>query len=202
MATGYTYPVEDGTITEFNDFVLTCAPAFGAFIHQRDEANGASPRMPSLPDLSYYEEGLAKVEALLAEYDTWDDSRWEQEAAESYLRAMDHHWKAVEDGQIKLDRYEAMLAQVRLYQPPTPEHERFKAFMIEQLEESMKFLLPSSVPERQTGSQYRDTMIYMAERDLAYFPEKIQTALDRYAENVAWITTLFLSLGLEPPKAA
>jgi len=37
MPTGYTYPVVEGKITEFSDFALSCARAFGALITMRDD---------------------------------------------------------------------------------------------------------------------------------------------------------------------
>lgn len=45
MPTGYTYPVCEGKITEFPDFALSCARAFGALISMREE-----PMDAPLPD--------------------------------------------------------------------------------------------------------------------------------------------------------
>lgn len=41
MPTGYTAAVEDGTITEFDDFAWQCARAFGALIMMRDDPMSA-----------------------------------------------------------------------------------------------------------------------------------------------------------------
>ena len=47
MATGYTYPVVEGKITEFSEFALGCARAFGAFMHMRDDNSDAPLRYSS-----------------------------------------------------------------------------------------------------------------------------------------------------------
>jgi len=36
MATGYTYPVREGKITDFPTFAWYCAKEFGAFVLDRD----------------------------------------------------------------------------------------------------------------------------------------------------------------------
>jgi hypothetical protein len=42
MPTGYTAAVADGTITEFPDFAMQCARAFGTLVLMRDEPQDAA----------------------------------------------------------------------------------------------------------------------------------------------------------------
>lgn len=45
MPTGYTASVQEGKVTEFRDFAMECARAFGALVMMRDELNAHSHDM-------------------------------------------------------------------------------------------------------------------------------------------------------------
>ena len=60
MPTGYTYPVADGTITEFSKFALNCSRAFGVLMHMRDEPIDA-PIPDKIEPTSYYKNQLDEL---------------------------------------------------------------------------------------------------------------------------------------------
>src|SRR5699024_10821555 len=74
MATGYTYPLHDGTPITFEQFALNCSRAMGAAIHQRDDNSDAPITEMTVDD--YYATAVAKAEAeLLAALDR-SDGEW------------------------------------------------------------------------------------------------------------------------------
>ena len=58
MPTGYTAYVQDGVITEFADFAMKCARAFGALIDMRDESLDAEIRVQREPNTEYFDKEL------------------------------------------------------------------------------------------------------------------------------------------------
>jgi hypothetical protein len=57
MPTGYTYEIEDGSITELNEYVWRCARAMGAMVMMRDKPSGARI---SIDDCSEYDSSTAR----------------------------------------------------------------------------------------------------------------------------------------------
>lgn len=61
MPTGYTHGVQDGTVTEFRDFALICARAFGATILMRDDPMDA-PIPDEFQSSTYHLDRLKELE--------------------------------------------------------------------------------------------------------------------------------------------
>ena len=138
MPTGYTADVQRGKITDFPAFALLCARAFGATISMRDDGMDAPIPDEFQPSQHYAEwarEERARLDALLAMTpDEITAARDEAEAKRAASLAEAEERRAQE-----LARYEAMLAAVKAWVPPTPEHVGLQAFMVEQLRESIRF---------------------------------------------------------------
>lgn len=66
MATGYTHPVAEGTVTDFATFALDCARAFGALITIRDDPPG-TPIPDEFTPSTWNAEAKEGAEARLAE---------------------------------------------------------------------------------------------------------------------------------------
>lgn len=138
MPTGYTAPVQDGKVTEFRDFAMLCARAFGALIEMRDDSIDA-PIPDEFQPSDYYAKNVAKaqheIDRLLAMADA-DKSVAAQKAFEDAAAS----WDAYEARKAQsVARYEAMLAQVKSWSPPTADHAGLKDFMTKQLSESIEF---------------------------------------------------------------
>lgn len=138
MPTGYTADVQSGKMTEFRDFALLCARAFGATILMRDEPLDAKIPDEFTVDTRYSDrvrdcrEKLAELEAMTIE-----------EAAAA-ARAENEQQHARRDELVRnsgkqLERYQSMLAKVKAWTPPSEEHVGMKKFMVDQLTESIKF---------------------------------------------------------------
>lgn len=130
MPTGYTAGVADGTITDFTEYALTCARAFGACI-MRD--------IPEFQPSDYHEKRLAESESQLSTFLAMSESdRREMHASEHTAKVADAERNVAERKQ-QLERYEAMLAKAKSFECPSPEHKEYAKFLVSQLEESIRF---------------------------------------------------------------
>lgn len=200
MPTGYTAPVMEGKITDVKDFATTCARAFGAFIHQRDDSPAAELRYPEPPDNSFYTESLAKAKSDSLKwsstteeerYAQWSDYVREQEIARhNSLAALSE----------KRARYEKMLAQVVAIEVPS-NLESFKQFMIDQLNESIKFDCGDG---RFENDYYKSLPFYKwceekdkrMIRDVIFYTEQLNKERKRYEEQVRYINDMVETFGI------
>lgn len=201
MPTGYTAPVMDGKVTDVKDFAADCARAFGAFIHQRDDSMSASLKYPEPPDDSYYVRALAEAKAELAR---WRSLNEEEKYAEwsDYVkqRTLSLH-KATATSAEQRARYENMLIQVHAIDVPSM-LQNFKDFMVEQLEESIKFDCGDGKFENdyyrvQSYSEWHDHKNERVLRDVVYYEKELTKEWDRYNERVKYIDTMADTFGFE-----
>lgn len=201
MATGYTAPVEDGTVTTLADFASTCAPAFGVFIHLRD-ASDKTLRYPDAPDDTYESSALSEAKRkrtiwlALTEEERY--ARWSE-----YVSAQNEtlHKAKAKRAQSAANYYN-MLAQVTSKDVPS-KLENFKDFMIEQLESSLKFDCGSD--ETWTDTYYRvldffewqDHEEKRFNRDVDYYAEALKKSWVRYYEACDYITAMSETFGFE-----
>jgi hypothetical protein len=97
-----------------------------------------------------------------------------------------------------VDRYKAMLVKVQAWEPPTPEHEGLKKFMVSQLEESIKWDGPSdgsfeSVIETDP-EKWHHARIARAMKDVDCHKQHHAEEVARTESRNNWIKTLRESL--------
>jgi hypothetical protein len=196
MATGYTYKVVEGEITEFKDFLLRCARAFGPCIDQRDDDLDTPPKLMVVD--SYY-------------FDEWEKSKKKLEIAESEsleefterekVNIKNHHEYLVKnkaEKEIQRERLEKMLDAVNGWSLPSEDHASLKSFMIAQLEESIEWgghIEP--VPEidyDQDYSQLREEAIRYLKRDVEYYHNEYLEHVENVNRSNDWITKLYESV--------
>lgn len=192
MPTGYTEDIYNGKNITFEQFALKCARAFGACAHQRDEDMNKPPTLRK-PDIEYYEEALKKAKEFKkptkAEYDLYIS----KEKIDLENR--------IEQGKKLAIDYTAMMKLVKNWNPPTKEHDKFKQFMLEQLDSSLKFdchpehhELELAKLKRYTYQLYCKTLKYNATRDIRYYKEQIAKEKAGAKKTNKWLTELFKSL--------
>lgn len=137
MPTGYTAAIKDG-IT-FQQFAMNCARAFGATITMRDEGGDGSSIPERFEPNPLYRQWKETAEAELAALDAMTPEEVEAAALDDYIRAENSRLTYLQEARELREKYEAMLKQVKAWTPPTPEHTRYHAFMIEQIESSINF---------------------------------------------------------------
>lgn len=206
MPTGYTAPVESGEITDLRPFALRCARAFGTFMFMRDEPLDAEVdwdriedtlRNNSLSDIKYHRGKLAEAEADLEALMARSDDEVREIMAEEFADGM-ARWQKSEDRRISENaKYEGMLDKVHQWEPPTPDHENLKKFMVQQLEASMWRTLSMDPPD---PDDYKDVDVWRqnevehVQRSLSYHKERIQKAEEALESHVRWVKDLVDSL--------
>lgn len=195
MPTGYTCDVQNGKITEFKDFALKCARAFGANIMMRDDPMDAP--IKEYEPSSYHKEALEKAEKRLPEVQEMSPQECEEQAEKEYTEAKERNEKYISEANEQRERYEQMLEKVRSWIPPTSEHQGLKEFMIKQLTDSIEWDCSTEYytnPERKTGEQWRKDQIDSLKHDIEYHSKHHAEEVDRTNSRNEWNRQLFDSL--------
>jgi hypothetical protein len=195
MPTGYTADIPKGI--SFKTFALNCARAFGACVMLRDEPGGGEAIPERLEPSDYHAkkldglraelEAVAKMtdqECLLAHVAEWDEG-------ERYRLAK------LDEVRREAAAYTAMLEQVQAWTPPSG-HERFKAFMVEQLETTLKYDGDTSYYEnpapKLNALAWREQRETKIARDIIYHERENAAEIERTNGRNAWLQALRSSL--------
>lgn len=198
MPTGYTADVQDGKVTEFTDFVWRCARGMGALMNMRDEPWDAPIPERFEPSTKYHDEAQAKAEARLAELRAMSPLAVREAAQQAYAESVraDSDYEARKDEQRA--RYEAMLAKVEVWEPPTQDHVGFKEFMASQLRESISFDCSiggyRDAPKKLEPSEWHEAEVKKALRDIEYHSAEREKEIERTESRNQWLASLRTSL--------
>ncbi len=199
MPTGYTAKIAEGQT--FEDFVFAAARAMGALIMMRDDPLDA-PIPDEFKPSNHHIEGLQHAKDRLAALDAMSP----KEAKAAADAAFEKQTKEAAERLVKVREeraaYEAMLAQVRDWEPPTPDHVGVKDFMAEQIESSIKFDCDSTesyyakdgAAERLSGVAWRMKEREKAEWSIAYHTKEHDGEVERAKGRTAWVKALRESL--------
>lgn len=200
MPTGYTTDIENDI--EFEDFVLGCARAFGACIHQRDDNMKIKPALREVE--TYYFEHAKSAAAELAKLEVMKPQDRVEYAKNQIARELEVEQEYFNKKVLLKNKYDAMLERVQAWSPPTSDHDQLKKFMIQQIEESIKFDCNTSYAleritnlSQQNPSSYFATALESARRDVKFYSEQYEKHMVAVRESNAWITELYKSLGVE-----
>lgn len=137
MPTGYTDGVGKGEVTEFRDYAMLCARAFGACILLRDEP--LSSEIPDFEPSDYHVKALAEAEKSLEEFLAMNEAQRRQIHASEHAENVATADKRIAEIEEQRWRYEAMLAKAKAFDSPSPEHDNYAKFLVTQLTESISF---------------------------------------------------------------
>lgn len=198
MPTGYTAGVQDGTITEFKDFAIQCARAFGANIMMRDDPLNSPIVVQEVA--GYHYEWLDEAKAELSRLRKLSIEECEAEAKGEWKKAVAYREETLVNDGIHMSRYDMMLEKVRVWNPPTPDHVHMKEWMIKQLEESIKFDCGhaeyySEKPILEDAKEWRKRKIEEAEKKVQRRAKDLEEEIARTRERNEWNRKLFESLG-------
>jgi hypothetical protein len=198
MPTGYTAPVGDGEVTDLKEFAASCARGFGAFIHMRDDSGSAALRFPDPPDHSYYSKNLARTKESLREWQSMSEEERYAKWSQYYNNTVVSNHKTMADKSVTESNYRNMLVQVVSIEVP-PELENFKNFMIEQLNDSIKFDCDSSFNQREPldYSTWCDSHSEMVLRSAVNAEKHYNEEVARYNERCRMINLFAETFGFE-----
>lgn len=199
MATGYTAGVQSGEIADFPTFALLCARAFGALIEMRDDPMNAEIP-PAFAPSDYHVKALREAEERLASLRSMSTVDAQAAADADYAEQAASHGRRERERQERRGRYEAMLAQVNAWTPPTPDHVEMQTFMRKQLTDSIYFDCGDSAydqaPQRQDGAAWLAAAIARATRDVEYHRAEHAKEVERVNSRNAWVRALRESLAV------
>lgn len=200
MPTGYTSEIANDQT--FEDYLLGCARAFGACIHQRDDAMRDKPKLRTVSN--WYEESILELEAELGAIKTMNRQQREeygQELKEEYIK---YAQEAFNEKVLLKNKYDAMLQKVLAWNPPTPDHVNLKQFMIDQINDSIKFDCDTNYTlEQLTKATNADPLKLVDEKaagyeeSIRYYEEQAIKDQERVDNANRWISALYDSLGIE-----
>lgn len=204
MPTGYTAEVQSGEITDLKDYAASCARAFGAFMHQRDDSTDAALKYPQ-PDFDYYESSLKDSIKEQARWSNLSEEEKYAEWSEYYNDALVSRAEAIAKNNEVRARYNRMLSQVEAVQVSS-NLQSFKDFMIDQLKSSIgfdcgeddSFTIKYYTPLEYV--QWCDKKKDTADWNVEYYSKELLKAETRYKESVKFIDNMAATFGFEVQK--
>jgi hypothetical protein len=197
MPTGYTAAVQDGKTTSFRDFAWTCARAFGALITMRDDPADA-PIPEELKPGSYYLESVQRAEIELGRLLTLPLEEADEAAKRAHAEAVKYAEEYRAKKVAERERYEAMIAKVEAWEPPSPDHTGMKKFMLDQLRESLQLDCGGdyspTVEPLLSGAEWRLQQIARAQESLERSRKSLAEEEERVRSRNKWIRQLRESL--------
>lgn len=193
MPTGYTADVQSGAVTDLRTFALRCARAFGACILQRDDESNALPKHRE--ESSHYAKSLDEARERLALLEAMSLTEAQDAADRSYGLLYADYEKRKAENLIERNRYNAMLAEVVQWKPPTSEHVGLKDFMVEQLRSSIDFDdHEPEAPAHLSGPAWRAMEIGIVRGNVKYYEKSLREERERVRGANQWIDALYESL--------
>jgi hypothetical protein len=206
MPTGYTADLYDGKDVSFRDFVLRCSRAMGAAVMLRDDGPEVVPTPENVsPNTSYTQRRLAEAKG---EFEKWKNLVGPGLLAEteSFNAKQRQARKGDEEKRERIaNAYTSMIEQVEAWDPPTPDHEPLKEFMLQQLRNSLKFDASPTDPKwyaEYTPQDLRDLRIGNLTQEIERLERDGVQEREREASRIQWVEDLYASLPPAPEEAS
>lgn len=191
MPTGYTTDIYNGKDISFRDFALTCARAFGACIMQRDDSIDEKPKI--MLEESYHSKKLDELGKFKKPTKTQYCNYIKKEIA--------YYKESIRKDKELQTAYAKKIKEAQDWNPPTPDHEGLKKFMIAQLTESMQFDCGNDFYESKlkvlNKMTYNDYFLQEKQehkRSVEYHTACLEKDLDIIRQRNKWIQDLYNSL--------
>jgi hypothetical protein len=197
MPTGYTAGVGDGTITDFTEYALQCARAFGACIMLRDQPFGSE--IPEFKASDYNATKLAEAEKALAEFLAMSEQERRELHAAEHAKNIQLAEQGIAEKASQQQRYESMLAKAETFKSPSAEHDEYAKFLVSQLKESIGWDCDTSYYEELKKpvpfAKWKLKKVKSLKSDMKYHTKANREELDRTAKRNKWISKLKEALG-------
>jgi hypothetical protein len=136
MATGYTSPVAEGTITSAKEFAELCVRNFGIAITMREEPMDAKlPEQFKVED--YHVRSLETAKEKLRHFMSLTQEERQASFSDAVAQEIEQCKKYLEEKSGTQARYEAMIEKINAWEI-TPDWINLKEFMLDQLKSSME----------------------------------------------------------------
>lgn len=198
MPTGYTADVADGKITDFTEYAIQCARAFGACIMLRDEP--MSSEIPEFEPSDYNAKALAKAEHDLSHFLAMNESQRRELHQAEHAKNVETANRGIAEKKEQLARYNAMLEKALQFKSPSPEHENYAKFLVSQLEESIRFDCGGSyyneLKQPIAFEAWQSNRIKYLHLEIEYHRKAHREEVERTESRNRWVRQLKESLGI------
>jgi hypothetical protein len=193
MPTGYTHKIKEGQT--FNEFVLSCARAMGALVMMRDEPMD-TPIPDEFPPSDYSAKQLKEYQGRLTILKAMPIAVAGLKAREEYDKAVNERERDIKENADLKNKYNAMLAKVEQWKPPTADHVEFKHFMMQQIKSSIEFDCHDYKEKvvLLTGEKWLAKEINECLWSINYHTEENNKEIERSNSRTEWIKALKKSL--------
>lgn len=195
MPSGYTQKVYEGKEITPEEYIWTCARAFGAFVLERDTPLSHEVKGEYEPS-NFYLKQKQQAERELEEFKTKPLSELQAKLDKQYEERMQEAKKAIKEKMETKKRYIDMIEKVQAWEPPTEEHINLKEFSINQLKESMDFDCSTKYYEetltkpKPLASDWKEEMIAHLESNISRYEKSYQEEVERTEQRNNWIKEL------------
>lgn len=203
MPTGYTSFIENGTITNYKDFLKLCTRNFGIAIEMRDEPLSV-PTPISFEPNNYYKEQYDKALANLEQAKNLTFEEVREEMIKENKEIVKNYKNYIKKENEKDKKYEKIRLDIENWIPPTLEHKSLKTFALQQINISLSnkgfisYLLEIINKELDVSDtaveEYRQKRINLCAEDADRRFKDLQAEFKRTEEKNAWMAALLESL--------
>lgn len=182
---GYTAFIDEKDVS-LKEFVFICSHAFFY-----DSSGTDLPKEEKVSD--YHIKKIQEITSELKKIKNMSVHDAEKESQKEYTQREKYIKKYVSDKQRLYNKYQSMLKKVKNWVIPSSEYIALKKFMIEQLEESIKFDCSNYVSESNSllsGKAWIDSKNKDLRKNLKYHKEEYKKESDRIIDKNTWIRVL------------
>lgn len=194
MPTGYTARIAEG-IT-FEEFATDCMRAFGACAQLREEPLGTPPPDAFEVD-NYHLDAIKTAVSELKKVLAMSSADAGKEADNEYNERKDRLVRQLNEMRALRLLYNSMLEKATAWVSPTPEHDDFKKFMIDQITTSIEYDCNESHCTRslkelvkQTGEDLRISRAESIMKSVEYHQAIYQGELDQAKRSNGWVKAI------------
>jgi prefoldin subunit 5 len=181
MPTGYTQGIIDGSIKTFKEYATQCIRAFGAAIHMRDDS--MSTPYKSRETDTYHQKKLQEEHKNLLKLNRTTDEQLLVDTRKELEESIKYYKNKKQEIEKTRQKLESFLKQAEDYVPPTLDHETYKTFLKQQLEETIKWDGNSEYHDKEIESLEKAIHNLSAEKIRKDRTETILHSIDYHSEN-------------------
>lgn len=203
MPTGYTAPIYEGEKDfTFEKFAMRCARNFGALAHLREKSKEEAIDLEKdFQPNSFYKDMLEVAEKDYQDF--LDNPPTEEQLNKEFDEYVQMEQARFLEREQKIEairkRYEDMIKKVLAWQPPTPEHQSLKDFMLNQLWDSIEFDCSLYAPDvKDREGYFKDAMSpdHILRR-ISHYREMWEKEVRRSEECKKYVKELMDSLNIK-----
>lgn len=185
----------------FKEFVKACSTITGIYANMKDNSIAKKMMKKEFYPENHFLEELAEAKEELKELENMTIEEAEKIATKEYEESINAYYNELEEARKNMEKYKNMLEKVHNWQPPTKDHVTLKNFMIDQIEDSIKYdcdeewtLKRIDKLKKLSGKEYLDMMINMKKEDIKRYAKRYMDSIKNAEYKNRWITLLDLSL--------